>query len=175
MRNVLRYHKNIDDAMTYDELTRYMIEIQFAELALEAFKSKKNLFGSNFKMNFDDFVAMMKENCYYIGLDPSRTDLSVLFKGIDRDDDDLITATEYFRFVKIYLAGNIDVDDLLIRVFDYALVKHEEKEQKKAKMKKELAKMIPLRRGQSKQVKEVVTQLYTDLKGIFDKYDIDHN
>ena len=63
----------------------------------------------------------------------------------------------------------------MIRVFDYALAKHEEKEQKKAKMKKELAKMIPLRRGQSKQVKEVVTQLYTDLKLIFDKYDIDRN
>jgi hypothetical protein len=42
-------------------------------------------------------------------------------------------------------------------------------------MKKELAKMIPLRRGQSKQVTEVVTQLYTDLKKIFDKYDLDHN
>ncbi len=42
-------------------------------------------------------------------------------------------------------------------------------------MKKDLAKMIPLRRGQSKQVKEVVRQLYTDLKLIFDKYDIDHD
>lgn len=60
MRNVLRYHKNIDEPMNYDELTRFLIEIQFGELALEAFKSKKNLFGSNFKMNFDDFVALMK-------------------------------------------------------------------------------------------------------------------
>lgn len=42
-------------------------------------------------------------------------------------------------------------------------------------MKKELAKMIPLRRGQSKQVKEVVTQLYTDLKAIFDKYDVNND
>lgn len=99
----------------------------------------------------------------------------VLFKGIDLNNDGFITALEFFKFIKIYLAGNVDIDDLLIRVFDYALVKHEEKEQKKAKMKKELAKMIPLRRGQSKQVKEVVTQLYTDLKGIFDKYDMDHN
>ena len=73
--------------------------------------------------------------------------------------------------MKLFLAGNIDLDDLIIRVFDYAIVRHQEKETKKAKMKKELAKMIPLRRGQSKQVKEVVTQLYTDLKVIFDKYD----
>lgn len=50
MRNVLRYHKNIDDPLTYDELTRYMIEIQFGELALEAFKNKKNIFGSNFNL-----------------------------------------------------------------------------------------------------------------------------
>lgn len=35
--------------------------------------------------------------------------------------------------------------------------------------------MIPLRRGQSKQVKEVVTQLYTDLKAIFDKYDVNND
>lgn len=69
------------------------------------------------------------------------------------------------------MAGNIDIDDLIIKVFDYGLTKHKEKEIKKAKMKKDLAKMIPLRRGQSKQVKEVVTQLYTDLKAIFDKYD----
>ena len=35
--------------------------------------------------------------------------------------------------------------------------------------------MIPIRRGQSKQVKEVVTQLYTDLKAIFDKYDVNND
>ena len=49
----------------------------------------------------------------------------VLFKGIDSDNDGFITALQFFRFIKIYLAGNIDIDDLLIRVFDYALVKHE--------------------------------------------------
>jgi hypothetical protein len=114
----------------------------------------------------------MRENCYYIGLDPSTQDLEALFKNIDKDGDGLISATDYFRFVKLFLAGNIDVDDLIIRVFDYGLTKHKEKEEKKTKMKKDLAKMIPLRRGQSKQVKEVVTQLYTDLKLIFDKYDI---
>lgn len=35
--------------------------------------------------------------------------------------------------------------------------------------------MIPIRRGQSKQVKQVVTQLYTDLKAIFDKYDANND
>lgn len=113
----------------------------------------------------------MKENCYYIGLDPSSEDLQALFKNIDSDNDGFITALEYYKFVKLFLAGNIDIDDLIIRVFDFSITKHKEKEEKKAKMKKELAKMIPLRRGQSKQVKEVVTQLYTDLKAIFDKYD----
>lgn len=73
------------------------------------------------------------------------------------------------------MAGNVDIDDLIIRVFEYSIVKFKEKEEKKAKMKKDLAKMIPLRRGQSKQVKEVVTQLYTDLKAIFDRYDINHD
>ncbi len=75
MRNVLRYHKNIDEPMTYDQLTRYMIQIQFGELALEAFKGKNNLFGSNFKISLEDFIAIMRENCYYIGLDPSTEDL----------------------------------------------------------------------------------------------------
>ena len=42
--------------MTYDELTRYIIEIQFGELALEAFKNKKNIFGSNFTLNLQDFI-----------------------------------------------------------------------------------------------------------------------
>ena len=100
MRNVLRYHKNIDEAMTYDELTRFIIEIQFGELALEAFKSKKNLFGSNFKITLEDFIGLIRENCYYVGLDPSKTDLTVLFKGIDTDNDGAITALEYFRFIK---------------------------------------------------------------------------
>ena len=71
----MRYHKNIDEPMTYDEMTRYMIEIQFGELALEAFKSRKGLFGSNFKLSLEDFIILMKENCYYIGLDPAREDL----------------------------------------------------------------------------------------------------
>lgn len=135
------------------------------------FKNKKNIFGSNFKISLEDFISIMRENCYYIGLDPSTEDLQALFKNIDSDNDGFITALEYYKFVKLFLAGNIDIDDLIIRVFDFGITKHKEKEEKKAKMKKELAKMIPLRRGQSKQVKEVVTQLYTDLKAIFDKYD----
>lgn len=173
IRNTLKYKKALGECLTYDELVGFLIEIQFGELSLDAFKSKKNLFGTNFKINLEDFISLITDSCYYLGLDPLREELETLFKGIDKNEDGFISVHEFLKFVKIYLAGNVDVDDLLIRVFEYALVKHEEKETKKIKMKKELAKMIPLRRGQSKQVKEVVTQLYTDLKLIFDKYD--HN
>lgn len=34
---------------------------------------------------------MMKENCYYIGLDPSKEELEELFKGVDKDADGFIT------------------------------------------------------------------------------------
>lgn len=34
MKNVLRFNKNLNEAMSYDELTRYIIQIQFGELAL---------------------------------------------------------------------------------------------------------------------------------------------
>lgn len=94
------------------------------ELTLEAFKSKKNLFGTNFKINFDDFCQMMRENCYYIGLDSSTSELQKLFNRIDKDQDGIISVNEYLRFIRIDLAGNIDIDNLLIRVFDYAIVKH---------------------------------------------------
>lgn len=78
--------------MTYEELTRYMIEIQFGELALEAFKNKKNIFGSIFTLNLQDFIEIMRENCYYIGLDPSTEDLEKIFKNIDTDNDGVISA-----------------------------------------------------------------------------------
>jgi Ca2+-binding EF-hand superfamily protein len=51
--------------------------------------------------------------------------LEKLFKSIDKDEDGFITVNEFNRFIRIYLAGNVDVDDLLVRVFDFALVKHE--------------------------------------------------
>lgn len=63
-------------------------------------------------------------------------ELERIFKGIDKDQDGFITVNEFMRFIRLDLAGNVDIDNLLISVFDYALVKHEEKEQKKAKMKK---------------------------------------
>lgn len=51
MRNVLRHKKSMGDCMAYDEMVRFLIEIQFGELTLEAFKSKKNLFGTTFKIS----------------------------------------------------------------------------------------------------------------------------
>lgn len=60
MRKVLKFRKGLDECLTYDELVRFLIEIQVGELTLEAFKSKKNLFGTNFKINFEDFASMIK-------------------------------------------------------------------------------------------------------------------
>lgn len=34
MRNVLKYKKNLGDCMTYDEIIKFLIEIQFGELTL---------------------------------------------------------------------------------------------------------------------------------------------
>jgi len=104
--NVFRYDKNNDKIVTYDELSNFFLEIHCGEIAIQRLHRKNSYKqGAQRVMDLPEFIVTMNYALSFINITPTESELTTVFKDIDRNQDGLITYQEYFEFLRYYFGS----------------------------------------------------------------------
>lgn len=72
---------------------------------------KDSSFWTERKISIREFIDFMYENCFFVKVRPTKSDLLGIFEILDTDKDGFISFEQYINFIRHYLGRGLQVID----------------------------------------------------------------
>jgi len=107
VKNVFRYDRNLDNFVTYDELTDFCVEQHFGEMAIQRLHRKKGNYSrwDKREMNKQEFHKTLNFALEPISIQANQQIIDLLWSEIDLNKSGWITYSVYFLFLKYYFGS----------------------------------------------------------------------